>query len=278
MRAGRNKDKELADPSTIVISFDLQNVINLPNCEIGKLFYKKKLNVYNLTAHESLGKNKICVIWPETLCGRSGNDIVKNIITWSDSCVPQNRNSIISCAVVCFLQQNPNIESIIMKYSIPGHSCIQEVDNIHSRIEKQLRVSDVWSPLGLVRLLKQIDHKKAFHIIHMHKTFLDYHNVSKNFNYKKVPYTKVKQLKFLRDDLFSVYFSTDYSDNFVGSVISNKVFSGDILVLDNLRKIQNRSVVPEDKLKQIEFSYKWMTNDDRQYMKALINEHRNIQS
>ncbi|KAJ8966970.1 hypothetical protein NQ314_003193 [Rhamnusium bicolor] len=120
-----------------------------------------------------------CAVWPETMCGRSGNDLasafiqilgliitshpeIEEIFTWSDSCVPQNRNSLISIAVTDFLHRHPNLKTITMKYSLPGHSCIQVVDNLLSRIEKCLRVQDVWSPILFLRLLKKVDRKHPF--------------------------------------------------------------------------------------------------------------------
>jgi len=73
-----------------------------------------------MTAHCNLSKKVYCAIWSEATVGRSGNDLacavlhwlvailadnpnIKNIITWSDSCVPQNRNSIISTVMIHFL-------------------------------------------------------------------------------------------------------------------------------------------------------------------------------
>jgi len=62
--------------------------------------------------------------------GQSGNDLacavlrclvailkdnpnIKNIITWSDSCVSQNSNSIISTAMINFLVGNNQINTIL---------------------------------------------------------------------------------------------------------------------------------------------------------------------
>lgn len=176
--------------------------------------------MYNLTAYKSLGKNKICVIWPETLRGRSGNDLanallkflekvtnlhpsIKHTITWSDSCVLQNRNSIMSFVVTRFLLQNTSVETVTMKYSIAGHSCIPEVDNIHSKSEKVLRVSDVWSPLSLIRILLRIDQRKPFQAIQMKNMILEFHSAAKNLiGYKKVPYTKIRILQFKKETPF----------------------------------------------------------------------------
>ena len=87
--------------------------------------------------------------------GRSGSDIastvmtileeivndykddirMRHIILWSDSCVPQNRNSYFSSAIKCFMNDNPEVEIINQKFCEPGHSNIQEVDNLHCRKE-----------------------------------------------------------------------------------------------------------------------------------------------
>jgi len=72
-----------------------------------------------MTGHLTVNSKKTvyCAIWNEALVGRSGNDIasaiesilnkvtsenptIQHIITWSDSCVPQNRNSILSTAII----------------------------------------------------------------------------------------------------------------------------------------------------------------------------------
>jgi len=99
-----------------------------------------------------------CALWHEDIVGRAGNDMASavlkvietifeqnptktNIITWSDSCVPQNRNSIMTSAMLSFLLKNPTIESINMKFSTPGHSGVQVVDNVHSqRFMNQIKI------------------------------------------------------------------------------------------------------------------------------------------
>ena len=85
------------------------------------------------------------------MSGRSGRDITSalnkiltqlaieyeftELILWSDSCVPQNWYAFISSAVQHFLHNYPNIKKMIKKYSVPGRSCVQEVDNAHGVIE-----------------------------------------------------------------------------------------------------------------------------------------------
>jgi hypothetical protein len=54
------------------------------------------------------------------------------LIDVSYSCVPQNRNSIMTFALKYFLDKSTTLQQIEQKFCQPGHSSIQEVDNIHS--------------------------------------------------------------------------------------------------------------------------------------------------
>jgi len=54
-----------------------------------------------------------------------------------------------------------------MKYSISGPSCIQKVDNAHFQIEKAMKNLEVWSPIGLTRVLLKVNRKKPFKTLQM---------------------------------------------------------------------------------------------------------------
>jgi len=43
-------------------------------------FYKRKLDVYHVTGHCSLTSQRYGVLWPETLAGRTGNDIASSVV------------------------------------------------------------------------------------------------------------------------------------------------------------------------------------------------------
>ncbi|PSN57176.1 hypothetical protein C0J52_01489 [Blattella germanica] len=75
-----------------------------------------------------------------------------DFITWSDS--------FISNAPLHFLKEYPGIQSVTMKYCVPGHSCCQEVDIAQSLIEKAMNKSEVYYPLGIERVLKQINRSR----------------------------------------------------------------------------------------------------------------------
>lgn len=76
-------------------------------------------------------------------------------------------NSYISCAVQNVWREHPHITRLTTKYSVPGHSCIQEMDNAHSLIEMAMAFNKFYSPLGLIRLLKTINRKSPIHVLQM---------------------------------------------------------------------------------------------------------------
>ncbi|GBM61962.1 hypothetical protein AVEN_60818-1 [Araneus ventricosus] len=204
MREVRTEEKKNKDLP--VLLFVLQNVIPTPHVNINSLFYLRKLNVYNLTYYTPT-KQACCALWSENLSGRAGNDIasafhkiltvlieendITELIAWSDSCVPQNRNSIISNSILHFLKDNPQVKLVTMRYSLPGHSCAQEVDCVYSNIEKAMNKTGFYSPIGLTRILKQVNPRHPYRVLQMRPDdFKDFQGTAKLLNYKIVPILK----------------------------------------------------------------------------------------
>ena len=86
--------------------------------------------MYNLTAHCSVDNRAYCAVWNEGTRGRSGNDLTSTLVAilqmviaqnpgvlkitlWSDACVPQNKNSAMSFAILTFLKSPANIHKIV---------------------------------------------------------------------------------------------------------------------------------------------------------------------
>lgn len=232
------------------------------------------------------------------MCGLAGNDIASavvklltkicnnytdavDIILWSDSCVPQNRNSIISYALGEFLQKNCKIKSITLKYSTPGHSCIQEVENIHSNIEKVLELTEVWSPVSLLRVLLVANKKHPYEIIQMKREdFYDFQSLAKTFGYNSVPYTKVAQLRIQRQDIFSIEFKLSHSNcqNWTKRIISQEKknrngrnsLSRNTLSLPTAKMTTKKPSLQIEKTNDIKSMYKWMPSVDVDYYKAIL--------
>lgn len=290
-REERKKDKETAD---VVLSFDLENVLTLPKADVSNFFYRRKLSCYNLTGHLSTSNTAYCCIWTEALCGRKGNDIasavikmleciiseqpdLKHITLWSDSCVPQNKNSVMSLALKKFLEVHPTVISISQKYSEKGHSCIQEVDAIHSCIERAMRNTEVYSPLGLIRVIANMRRKGKVQVIQMKQTdFFDFQSAAKALKFTTVPFTQVKQLKYLTGTPFHVTFKLDHNgqENTASIRVTQKTRKNkDHPLPTSLPPIKNQTfsgkpMLSKEKLQDLEAMLEFMPFLDRHFMKT----------
>jgi len=300
----RDADRKVENNNHAVVSFDLQNVIALPRANISNFFYKRKLNVYNLTGHCAVGKDTrgFCAVWHEGISGRAGNDIasslvkmlqevvkaypsVTDITLWSDSCIPQNKNCVMSCALIKFLQSCGQIQSLTQKFGEPGHSSVQEVDNLHSQIEHKLKLKDVYSPVGLLRVLKQVNTKKSLVIIQM-RDFLDYKSASKKLSFSSLPYSKVKVIRYAKAEFlnsptcesnvavgYGVSFDQPLTDvAYNVSRVSRKRFvvdSSKMLPFPALEKCQT-STLSYEKVKDLKSMLKFMDSCDVEFYETIF--------
>lgn len=136
--------------------------------------------MYNLTAHFSGKKCAYIALWPEILVGRGGNEIASaltvilkiyfgiktlgTITLWSDSCVPQNRNSLMLSALKDLLYTTQSLTTIEQNFLEAGHSTIQEVDTVHSHIEKALQLNEIYSAVSCMRGLTNV-RKRSMKVI-----------------------------------------------------------------------------------------------------------------
>ena len=214
MRKEKDNYKSKIHENELIIVYDLENVINLPKAEVGSCFYKRKLNLYNLTTITS-DKQGYCAIWIELTSDRVRDDIssafsaiLKKIVTynpnkteficWSDSCIPQNRNSHIPQAILEFLHRIRSIKSVTLKYSTASHSCVQEVNNMHQKIEEAMFLAEFYSPVSFLGLLLKVNQNQPYHVIQIGKNnFKDFMNSSKTLHFNRIPYSKVSQIKLI---------------------------------------------------------------------------------
>uniref|UniRef100_A0A6P7GBM6 Uncharacterized protein LOC114340108 isoform X1 n=1 Tax=Diabrotica virgifera virgifera TaxID=50390 RepID=A0A6P7GBM6_DIAVI len=104
------------------------------------------------------------------------------------------------------------------------------------------------------------------------------------YQYDQIPYTKVCQLCFVQGEQFIVqYKENDHHSPFVSVNINIKAAkrSKILLLQSNLDKLiivptdkMKNKTVTEEKIQQIEFAYKWMSNQDQEYMRAIISEYK----
>ena len=293
-RRMKKADMKIRREDTAVLTFDLQNVITCPRAGVKDLFYYRKLTVYNLTGQTQTFKDRKfekkthCVVWHECQAGRGGNeiassvskllqDIVQNnplvtkIITWSDSCVPQNKNSFMSTAVLSFLHSNPRISFVTMKFSLPGHSWCQEVDNIHSQLEQYFKLHPFYSPVTLLPLIRGANRHEIFHVLEL-KTpeVLNFGAVAHNLEFTKVPFARVHCIRFERT--FFVQFKIHHYDPFTTVNVNanenriNRIFFNDLSELHlNLRSVEDgplMHVLGAAKILDLQKMFRWMRPED----------------
>lgn len=285
----RDLDRKVNDVTKAVVCFDLENVLVLPKANVSNFFYKRKLNVYNLTAHVSTDGEAYNAIWTESLAGRGANEISSALVTilksvsdkypeiksytlWSDSCVPQNRNSVMTLALKTFMLEY-SIDNITQKFGCPGHSSIQEVDNIHSQIERTLRNQEVFSPVSLLRVLKTVRRKKPFIIIQMERrNFMDFQKSSATLKFSDIPYSKAKCLNYTRDLPFRVEYKLSFSETQFADGVIRKPFTRGCNVDITMPVVKPSTKVPslsKEKQKDIASMLQYMSDVDRQYYLAI---------
>ena len=283
------RDNDRRDKTQVVVCFDLENVIILPKANVSNFFYKRKLSTFNLTAHCSIDGAAYNAIWNEAVCGRGANEIASAIVTilrdikgkhnavnsfilWSDSCVPQNRNSIMCYALKRFMIDF-NVDTIVQKFCCPGHSSIQEVDNIHSSIEKTLRHAEIYSPVSLVRIMKRTRRRNPFCIIQMQKhNFHDYQKSILGLKFHSIPFTKVKCLKYTKSQPFLVQYKLDFAaSEFKQATIVNRITraSGSCQFLPIPSVMKKLPVISSEKKRDLTSMLKYMPEIDQHFYKAM---------
>lgn len=112
-----DKNKTKLDPSTICLTFDLQQCLPTPFLETSVAFYKRLYWTYNLSTHNLANSQASCYLWHESIARRGANEIasrifkelsnlpnnVQSVILYSDSCAGQNKNSFISAIIFTVL-------------------------------------------------------------------------------------------------------------------------------------------------------------------------------
>lgn len=130
------------------------------------LYYKTKLCVHNYTIFNLGSHNATCYWWNESqgelvasVFGsclidylNKHNDSGKRIVIWTDGCTYQNRNSVISSALLMFSINN-NI-TIEQKYLERGHTQM-ECDSIHAVIENRLKNRVIHLPSDYIAATKE---------------------------------------------------------------------------------------------------------------------------
>ena len=107
----------------------------------------------------------------------------------------------------------------------------------------------------------------------MPNDFKDYHICAKTFQYNKVPYTKVKVLKFAENTSVVLYKTSYFEKNFQDATIARKTRkSGDAPCYDPVMskvKLAKKDTLSAEKKSDLISMLKFMPLQDQEYYKAL---------
>ena len=108
----------IGDNQTVAaVVFDLEEVLPTPSSTESCLYYKQKLNTFDLTVYDYRHGQGFCHVWPETEGQRGSNEIASSIyrylqrlrrdgikvILFSDNCGGQKRNKNLKMSIFSLL-------------------------------------------------------------------------------------------------------------------------------------------------------------------------------
>ncbi|CAG5056101.1 unnamed protein product [Parnassius apollo] len=167
-REEKSMDKsEAIKGNCIVLTMDLQLVKMCPFITASAVYYKTKLCVHNFTIYDLASHECTCYWFTETEGDLSASTYASfiidyltrhslpkhlPIIIYSDGCTSQNRNNILSNALLNFSMQHQ--VAIIQKYLEVGHTQM-EGDCVHSAIERKLKNRLIHLPSDYLSVTKE---------------------------------------------------------------------------------------------------------------------------
>ncbi|KAJ8319696.1 hypothetical protein KUTeg_002739 [Tegillarca granosa] len=160
-REEKTLDKNFAKENATyhAATFDLQSVLHTPCSNVSQVYYKRKLNCYNLSVYSLGDSSGTCFMWNETE-GKRGSDEIStclvmyikslllttsHVCLYSDNCTGQNRNKYVAAAGLHSVITTENIVAIDQKFLEPGHTEM-EVDSMHAAIEAAKKNTEIYVP------------------------------------------------------------------------------------------------------------------------------------
>ena len=207
--------------------FDLEAVRYCPQTNAKKIFYKRRLAVYNLTVYDTAANDAYCYMWHEGVAKRGSIEVASclwnylqklqnsenDVNFFSDTCGGQNRN-VNMVSMWLYAVSHLNIKIINHFFFEPGHSQM-ECDSVHAKIETKSKNVEIFDPSGWYTLVRLSSKKEKYRVIEMdQKMFLDFNSL-KNFLIKNrktdstgktVNWLKIVWLQFRKTDPQTVFF------------------------------------------------------------------------
>lgn len=192
-RDAKQKAKNEASDSKLVVTMDLQSVLLCPKLLVSKIYYSQKLQVHDFTIYSLNNGDVYLYVWHEGEGAVTSNEFVsciadfvnkvsdqyKKLVIISDGCNYQNRNRVLSSELSNLAVKNKIIiEQLILE---KGHT-IMEADSVHSTLEALFK-PPICSPGDYVCRMRAARPKRPYKIFQIdHTFFMDFESQPNNLN------------------------------------------------------------------------------------------------
>lgn len=211
----KNKQSSILGENHCLV-MDVQSVKLSPVLAASAIYYKTKLMVHNFTVYDLKNRNVCCYWWDESEADLVASsfasclvDFIKEnymqdklpIIIYSDGCTNQNRNAMMSNALLeLSIEQD---RSIFQKYLEKGHTQM-ECDSVHSSIETKLKNKTIYVPQDYIEICKS-SRNPPYNVKYLDHSFFNNYADKQNQKYKSIRpgnktgdacVTNIRQLKY----------------------------------------------------------------------------------
>lgn len=272
-RARREKeiDKVKAlDGECIALCVDLQAVKLAPYLQAGAFYYKTKLCIHNFTVYNLQTHDTSCYWFSEdqnselkasTFVSCLLDFLEKKcvstnvpIIIYSDGCTYQNRNSIMSNALLNFSMKHG--VTIFQKYLEPGHTYM-ECDSVHAAIERKLKNREIHLPSDYLSVTREArQNPKPYEAIDLDYSFFKNYTLVEHTRYSSIrpgrqkddpTVTDIKSIKY--DSTGKIKVKIDYNGDWQDLPVRPKQIP---VILEYPRMHQQRCKIPATKWKHLQ--------------------------
>jgi hypothetical protein len=262
----KSRNDENLNNNYLVVSCDMQKILQVPILKSKDSYFNDKLNIYNET-FVTIGKNSssICYVSNESQMNKNASDICnfyhqffnsqmcesfKEVIIKCDNSCQQNKSWILYGNILRFVNNSSFLPiSITFDYYESGHSYMA-ADSLHANITKNIKkVGQIFDYNHMIETIKSS--RKNIEV-----KDIKYNDVIffKDITTKQKPFylKEVKSIKFIKGSL-NVFVKKDYEENSIEyDILSSDIKNKLIFCINNN---ENTLFDLEKQLKPVGISY-----------------------
>lgn len=288
----RNEKNQDRNEEANVFTVDLQAVLMAPKSQVSSLYYRTKLQVHNLVFHNLINQKAYCFLWNEAEGGVTAEEFAsiwvffieekiirendpKKIIFYSDGCNYQNRNCLMSNALLnTAIKHNVTIEQKILE---TGHTQM-EADSVHSTIERAMKNRNIDVPAEYIGICKGArKNPEPYDVTYLdHSFFKTFKNVKfiKNIRPGRgkgdAKVTDIRGIKYTPNG--EIYFKLRFPDPW--EVLPQRI-DGNVVALDwsNFQQLyQERRKITAKKYEDLQYLKTTLPKDHHKFYDDLPHE------